>query len=460
MNRELLVIGGGSAGLSAARTAVAAGARPTLVTEGPPGGDCTFTGCVPSKALIEAAARGEDFTAALRRVRGAVDAVAATEDEATLATEGIDVLRGRAMFLSPYEVDVGTCVLATDRVVIATGSAPLLPPVPGLHELEPLTSDNVFTLRQQPRSLAVLGGGAVGCELAQAFTRLGTAVTVVEAAGRLLPNEDPEASDVLADRFAAEGIKVRTGAEVARASRVGGTALLELADGGRVETERILVAAGRRPNTAGLRLAAAHVDVDRRGAVVTTSCLATTSPARVYAAGDVTGRIALTHAAHLMGRVAARNALSRGLPARLDDSVVPRVAFTDPEVAHVGATEQEAARTHPGARVAYLPMAEVDRAVVAGRTDGFVKIISGPRRLLGNTGGGRVLGATVVSERAGELVHELALAMRTGMFTGRLAQTVHAYPTYAVAVQQAAAQFVGGHGGRVARPVRAEGHPC
>ncbi|WP_201294862.1 MULTISPECIES: NAD(P)/FAD-dependent oxidoreductase [unclassified Nocardiopsis] len=457
MSRELLVIGGGSAGLSAARTAVAAGARPTLVTEGPPGGDCTFTGCVPSKALIEAAARGEDFTAAMRRVRGAVDTVAATENEAALTGEGIEVVRGRAMFLSPYEVEVGTRVLTPDRVVIATGSAPLLPPVPGLRGLDPLTSDTVFSLRRRPRSLAVLGGGAIGCELAQAFARLGTAVTVVEAAGRLLPNEDPEASGVLAARFAAEGIGVRTGAEVSGASRTDGTAVLELADGGRVEAERVLVAVGRRPTTGSLRLAAAQVDLDRRGAVVTSACLATTSPSRVYAAGDVTGRVALTHAAHLMGRVAARNALRRGPPARLDDSVIPRVTFTDPEVAHVGVTEREAARTHPRARVAYLPLNEVDRAVVTGRTDGFVKIIAGPRRLLGDTGGGRVLGATIVSERAGEMVHELALAMRTGMFTGRLAQTVHAYPTYAVGVQQAAAQFVGGYGGRVARPVDQDG---
>ncbi|MFD0777050.1 hypothetical protein ACFQZ2_24205, partial [Streptomonospora algeriensis] len=172
---------------------------------------------------------------------------------------------------------------------------------------------------------------------------------------------------------------------------------------------------------------------------------------------DVTGRSALTHAADAMGRVAAGNALSRGRGRRrYDESLVPLAVFTSPEVASVGLTEQEAARRDPGARVAFLPMSEVDRAVAAGCTDGFVKVIAGGRRWLGGLGGGRILGATVVGERAGELVHEFALALRTGMFTGRLAQTMHAYPTHAIAVQQAVAQFFGGYGGRTARPVEAE----
>ncbi|MCY9785247.1 FAD-dependent oxidoreductase [Nocardiopsis sp. EMB25] len=451
--RELVVIGGGAAGLSAARTARALGAHPVLVTEGPPGGDCTFTGCVPSKTLLAAAAGGEDFATAMRRVRAAVGRVAATEDEAALRAEGIEVMRGRAMFLSPDEVEVHGRVLSADRVVVATGSAPLVPDIPGLPDVAPLTSDTVFALRERPRSLVVLGGGAIGCELAQAFARLGSAVTVVEAAGRLLPSEDPEASAVIAARFADEGVVVRTAVKAVRATSDAGGVRLELTDGEHVRAERVLVAVGRRPNTAWLRTGAAGIDLDHTGAVVTTDRLATTSPSRVYAAGDVTGRYALTHAAHLMGRVAARNALARWDRVRLDDAVVPRVVFTDPEVAQVGVTEREAARTHPDARVAYLPMAEVDRAITDGRGDGFVRIITRPRRLLGHTGGGRVIGATVVGARAGELVHELALAMRTGMFAGRLAQTVHAYPTHAVAVQQAAAQFVGGHGGRVARPV-------
>ena len=454
MSYGLVVIGGGAAGLSAARTAVARGARPLMITEGPPGGECTFTGCVPSKALIESAAHGAGFDEAMGRVRSAVARIAATEDESVLAGEGIEVLRGRASFLAPDRIEVGGRVLSAPRVVVATGGGPHVPEIPGLSETGPLTTDDVFTLTDPPESLAVLGAGPVGCELAQALARLGVRVTVVEGRDRLLPGEDAEASRVIAERFALEAITVRTGASVTHVSREAGRCRVEIDGGAPVVAERVLVTTGRTPGTHGMGLAEAGIETDDRGFVRTSDRLATTSPSAVYAAGDVTGRIALTHAAHLMGRVAATNALSRGRGVRFDDTVIPRVAFTDPEVAQVGLTEHEAALRHPGARVAYLPMSEVDRAVSAGRTDGFVRIVAGPRPILGHTGGGRVLGATIVGERAGELVHEIALAMRTGMFTGRLAQTVHAYPTHAIAVQQTAAQFVMEYAGRRARPAR------
>ncbi|WP_304453294.1 NAD(P)/FAD-dependent oxidoreductase [Nocardiopsis sp. YSL2] len=459
MSYGLVVIGGGAAGLSAARTATARGVRALMVSEGPPGGECTFTGCVPSKALIEAAAHGADFSAAMGRVRSAVSRIAATEDESVLAGEGIEVLRERASFLAPNRIEVGGRVLSAPRVVVATGGGPRLPDIPGLAEAGPLTTDDVFTLTEPPESLAVLGAGPVGCELAQALARLGVAVTVVERRDRLLPGEDAEASRVIAERFAREGVTVRTGVSATGVSREAGRWRVEVGDGAPVVAERILVAAGRTPGTQGMGLAEAGVELDERGCVRTSDRLATTSPSAVYAAGDVTGRIALTHAAHLMGRVAAANALRRGRGTRFDDAVIPRVAFTDPEVAQVGLTEHEAAQRHPGSRVAYLPMSEVDRAVAAGRTDGFVRIVAGPRPFLGHTGGGRVLGATIVGERAGELVHEIALAMRTGMFAGRLAQTVHAYPTHAIAVQQAAAQFVMEYAGRRARSARHGDHP-
>ncbi|GAA3724487.1 pyruvate/2-oxoglutarate dehydrogenase complex dihydrolipoamide dehydrogenase (E3) component [Spinactinospora alkalitolerans] len=460
MSHDLLVIGGGAAGLAAVRTAVARGARPLLVTDGPPGGDCTFTGCVPSKTLIEAAERGEGFDSAVRRMRDAVARIAAGEDEAALAAEGVDVLRGRAVFRSPGEVEVEGRVVSAERVVIATGSEPLIPPVPGLDGLDHLTNETVFDLAEPPRSLVVLGGGPIGCELAQAFARFGADVTVVEAGERLLSHEDPEASRVVADRFTAEGVAVRTGAAVARARPVPGGSRLEFDTGASVVADRVLVAVGRSPVTAGLGLDAAGVATDEHGAIRTDPRMATTSRRGSYAAGDVTGRPAFTHAADAMGRIAAANALRRGRGrARFDDAEVPRVTFTSPEVAQVGLTEAEAARTHSDARVAYLPMSEVDRAVTAGRTDGFVKIIAVRRTWTGNLGGGRVLGATIVGERAGELVHEIALALRIGMFTGRLAQTMHAYPTHAIAVQQAAAQFFGGYGGRRARTVRAPGDP-
>ena len=451
---DLVVIGGGAAGLGAARAAAATGARTLMVSAGEIGGECTFTGCVPSKTLIQAAARGAAFSAAMTAVRQAVAAIAATETAEALAAEGIEVVRGRAAFTSPRELSVAGRVIRARRFVIATGSQPAIPPVPGLAEARYLTNETVFDLTEQPARLAVLGGGAVGCELAQAFARLGSQVTVIEAAARLLPAADPAASQVIEEVFRAGGISLRTAVAAATVQQKDNGIALVLVSGERLGADRLLVATGRRPVTGQLGLEAAGVRLDDRGYIATDRHLATTARG-IYAAGDVTGRMPFTHAAFAMGRIAARNALRRRWSPRgaFDTSAIPWVVFTDPEVAQVGLIEAQAA-AHRGARVAYLPMREADRAVTAGRTDGFVKIIAGPRRALGNTGGGRVLGATAVAARAGEMIHEPALAMRTGMFTGRLAQTVHAYPTWSLAIQQAAAQFFGQFGGRTARNAR------
>ncbi|HUZ25510.1 MAG TPA: FAD-dependent oxidoreductase [Streptosporangiaceae bacterium] len=450
---DLIVIGGGAAGLGAARAGAAAGARTLLVSEGEIGGECTFTGCVPSKTLIEAAARGAAFPAAMAAVRDAVAAIAATETAEILSREGIEVLRGRAVFTAPRDISAGGRAVRGGRFVIATGSRPAVPPVPGLAETAYLTNETVFGLDQLPGRLAVLGGGAVGCELAQAFTRLGSEVTIIEAAPRLLDAADPAASAVIDRVFRAEGITVRTGDSAAGVKENGGGVSVRLASGEAMEADQLLVAAGRQPAAGHLGLEAAGVRLDERGYVVTDRHLATTARG-IFAAGDVTGRMPFTHAAHAMGRLAARNALRRrwSPPGVFATPAIPWVVFTDPEVAQVGLTEAPAAAAHADARVAYLPVSEADRAVTAGRTEGFVKIIAGRRRVLGNVGGGRVLGATIVAARAGEMIHEPALVMRAGMFTGRLAQTVHAYPTWSLAIQQAAAQFFGQFGGRTARP--------
>jgi pyruvate/2-oxoglutarate dehydrogenase complex dihydrolipoamide dehydrogenase (E3) component len=449
---DLVVIGGGAAGLGAARAAARAGARVLLVSDGPPGGDCTFTGCVPSKTLIEAAAAGLPYPVAAQRVRDAVAAIAATETPQTLRAEGIDVVLGRARFTAPGGLTVDGQPVTGRRFVVTTGAAPLIPAIAGLAEVAYLTNESVFDLPDLPDSLAVLGGGAIGCELAQAFARLGTRVTLVEAADRLLSNEEPEASDVIADVFGREGINVRVGAQVEKVGTdSGGHVRLWLAGGATVGAQRLLVAVGRTPVTEGLDLRTAGVSLDERGYVVTDDHLATTGRG-VYAAGDVTGRMPFTHAAFAMGRLAAGNALTRGRRRRYDPAATPRVTFTDPEVARVGLTEAQAAAI--GGRVAWLPMAEMDRAVAAGRTDGFVKLLAGPRPLLANLGGGRILGATIVAARAGEMIHEPALAMATGMFTGRLAAATHAYPTWSYGIQLAAAQFFLPVAGRHARPAR------
>lgn len=450
---DLVVLGGGAAGLAAARSAVVAGARTVMVTDGPPGGDCTFTGCVPSKTLIEAAADGLAFDKAMARVQATVATIAATETEDVLRAEGIEVLRGRAKFTAPGEIAVGEHILRAGKTVIATGAVPLVPDIAGLDEAPFLTTDTVFDLTEAPESLIVLGGGSVGCELAQAFSRLGVSVSVVEATDRLLPDNDPEVSTLLTEVLTTEGVTVHSGAKVESMSGDGRSVTLRSGSTS-ISGQQLLVAVGRTPSTDGLGLEAAGVDIDERGFVVVDKHLATTAPG-IYAAGDVTGLFGHTHAAYAMGRVAVGSALRRIRGPTFSPAAIPKVVFTDPEIATVGLLEHEV--TDARARVAYLPMSEVDRAITADATTGFIKLIAGPRRVLGDVGGGKLLGAIIVARRAGELISEATLAMSTGMFTGRLAQTVHAYPTWSIGMQQAAAQFFGTYGGRTARKVAADG---
>jgi pyruvate/2-oxoglutarate dehydrogenase complex dihydrolipoamide dehydrogenase (E3) component len=452
---DLIVIGGGAGGMSAARAAARRQVRPLLVQAGRIGGECTFTGCVPSKALIEAAAAAKSFEAAMAAVRQAIARIAATEDDEVFAREGVEVLHGWATFRTPDLLEVDGRRLRASRFVVATGTLPAVPLVDGLDGVDYLTNENVFDLDVRPESLVVLGGGAIGCELGQAFAQLGSKVTIVEAADRLLPREEPEASAAIGEAFADTGIDVRLGCKAVRAEALDarGAVRLHLERGSVVSAERLLVVVGRRAATDNLGLAAAGVATER-GFIVTDDYLAT-SAAGIWAAGDVTGRLQFTHVADEMGRLAVGNALSpRWRRRRFDPSAIPWVTYTTPEVAHVGMTEAEAAEH--GAQVAYLPMTEVDRAIVTGQDRGFVKLIAGPRPLLRGLGGGRILGATIVAARAGELIHEPVLAMRTNMFTGRLAQTVHAYPTWSLAVRQAAAQFFVETGGRRARAAAVE----
>lgn len=452
-NHELIVIGGGAAGMGAARAARRTGARTLLIQEGPIGGECTFSGCVPSKTLLAAAARGDSFRDAMRRVRAAIEQIAATENDDAFRREGIDVLHGRARFTAAQELEVGGQQLRSTRIILATGSKPAVPSIEGLPSVPYLTNENVFELTDQPETLAIFGGGSTGCELAQAFQRLGTRVTLIEEVDRLLPREDPETSAVIREALEAEGVDVRLAQRVVRVEPTQQTAgcRLHLAGGSHIAAHAMLIAVGRTAATDGLDLGAARVTTDDRGFVRTDGHLATTAKG-IWAAGDITGRRLFTHAADYMGRVAASNALSRFRRSRFDAAAIPWVTFTEPEVGSVGITEAQAA-AH-GARVAYLPMTEVDRAVTANATRGFVKLIAGPRPVLGNLAGGRILGATIVAERGGELADEVALAMRTRMFAGRLAQTVHAYPTWSWALQKAAAQFFFEFEGRAARPAQ------
>lgn len=453
---DVVVIGGGAGGLVAAKEARRRGAKVVIVQNGPIGGDCTFTGCVPSKTLLAAAGAGRDFDQAMRAVHKAVDEIAATEDAAALAAEGIDVIAGWARFLGPREVDVEGKRLKSQRFIVATGATPLMPPIPGLRESEPLTNETLFQLDRRPDSLAILGGGPIGCEMAQAFARLGSKVTLVEALDRLLPREDPEASAVISAALARDGVAVCTGVAVTSVERPDGDGyVLHTADGNRVKAAQLLVAIGRAPAGRGFGLEEIGVAIDRRGAITVADDMSTNVDG-IWAVGDVTGRLQFTHVAGRMGWIAASNALSklaRIRSLRLDTSATPWATFTSPEVAHVGLTTAEAAEQHPRARVAHLPLTHVDRAVAVGATEGFVRLIAAPKRGTRHLAGGRLVGATIVSPTAGEMIHEAALAMQTKMFVGRLAQTAHAYPTWSMAMQQAALQFFGTIAGMRAKPI-------
>ena len=450
MPHDLIIVGGGAGGLGAARAARWTGADVLMVTDGPPGGDCTFTGCVPSKTLLAAAAQGMPFTDAMTRVRDTVARIAATETADVLRAEGVGVVEGRGRLVAADTVVVGERRVSAPRIILATGGRAAVPAIPGLDQVEVLTNETVFSLNAAPASLGIIGGGAIGCELAQAFARLGVAVSIFEGLPRLLPREEPDASAVVTSALVAAGVTVETSATIERVdARPDGIAVVTA--GGETIVERLLVATGRVPNSAGMGLEALGVQLDERAHIVTNDRLET-DVRGVYAVGDVTGKLPFTHAADEMGRLAAGNALRKGVRGRFRTSWIPWATFTDPEVARIGMTEAEA--TAHGGRVAELPMTEMDRAVTDGRTEGFVKLIAGPKLLTRHAFGGQLLGATIVAPRAGEMIHEVALAMRTRMFTGRLAQTVHAYPTWSYAVQKTAGQFFGDVEGRTARAAR------
>ncbi len=455
---DLVAIGGGTAGLSAVQAAAALGKRALLVTDGQIGGECTWNGCVPSKALIAAArvrhtvthAQGfgisvdgasVDFAAVMRRVHTVIERIAGYEDEAHLRQAGIDVLMGRGRLGGDGTVTVEGEAIRARRIVVATGSVPSIPSIPGLASTPYLTNQTVFALTSQPGRLLVLGAGPVGVELAQAFARLGTTVDVVDTAGTYLPQEEPDIAEESRRLLERDGVRFTLGSTPAAVSYDGATFTLELTEDAATRTLRgdaLLVATGRTPEVAGLGLSAAGVRTTSAGIAVD-SHLRTSAPG-VYAAGDVTGVLPFTHVAAYQGRLAARNALGKRLVASY--RVIPWVIFTDPEIAHVGLTERQAREQHgDDVHVATLPFTAIDRAVITGETDGVIKVVTKGKPLLGHAGGGELLGAHIIGAGAGELIHEFVLAMQVRAFSGRLAQAIHAYPAMAVGVQQAAAQL-------------------
>ncbi|MCB9730264.1 MAG: FAD-dependent oxidoreductase [Deltaproteobacteria bacterium] len=437
---NLVVIGGGTAGLVAAMGAAGLGARVALVERHLLGGDCLNFGCVPSKALLASAhmahaasARAPelgvhasqlrvDARAVLDRLRRLRAEIAPHDGAERLRAAGVDVFLGEGRFLTPDSVGVGHATLRFARALIATGGRPVLPPVPGLRECEPRTSDTIWELTEAPARLVVMGGGPIGCELAQAFQRLGSQVVLVEREARILGKDHPDAGLLVRAQLEADGVRVLTGHLAIEASRSADGTCLRLRDGDGRELEvtgdELLVAAGRRVALESLDLAAAGIATGERGLEV--DARLRTSNRRVFVAGDAAGGFQFTHAADAHARLVLRNALFYGR-GKVEDLVVPWATYTEPEVAHVGCTHEEAERE--GLQRFRVDLEAVDRARLEGERGGFAEIYVDAR--------GRIRGATVVSARAGDLIGEAALAITAGLRAGQLSQTIHPYPTQA-----------------------------
>lgn len=445
---DLVVLGGGTAGLVSALIGARLGARVALVERDRTGGDCLWTGCVPSKTVLAAAQLAHrmrhadrvgltpitpdiDFARVMGHVHEAIAAIEPHDSPARLRAEGVDVIHGSGCFGSPTTIEVDGRVLAFASAIIATGSAPALPPLDQLDAGDVLTTESLWGLRELPRRLAILGGGPIGCELGQAFARLGSAVTIVEVADRLLLKEEPAAGALISERLTDEGVDVRCSTRAVAIRRDGGDPQLVLQAPDRTATvpfDRLLVAAGRAPRTAGIGLEAAGVAIDERGAVRVDRRLRTTAR-RIFAAGDVTARLPFTHVAAHHARVASVNALLG--TRRTVDETIPWVTFTDPEVARVGLSEADArARWGDKAMVARADYDMVDRAVTEGDVRGFALLVGDPH--------GRLVGATVAAHAAGEAIAELTARVQAGDKIDAVSTTVHAYPTLAEGPARAA----------------------
>ena len=446
---DLVVLGGGTGGLVSAQIAAATGARVALIERERTGGDCLWTGCVPSKALLATAELAHrmrhagavglapsepeiDFSAVMRHVHDSQRAIAPEDSPARLRSVGVDVIEANGRFLAQGVIAAGSRRLRCRAAIVATGSQPMVPPIDGLGAVEPLTNETIWGLEALPERLVILGGGPTGCELAQAFARLGSRVTLVEMADRLLLKEEPRSSELIAGVLAEEGVDVRLGSPARAVTKSGGeSGLVVGAD--RIPFDRLLVAAGRSPSTDGIGLEAIGARTDGRGAIVVDERLRTTAKG-VYAVGDVTGALPFTHVAAYHARVATPNALF-ALRRKVNYQAVPWATFTDPEVGRVGLTEQDAReRWGDRAVIAGFDYAGSDRAITAGHARGFAKLVGDQR--------GRLVGATVAAPAGGEAIAELAAYVAARARIDAVSRQVHAYPTFGEGPARAADQHV------------------
>ena len=464
-DRNLIVIGAGSAGLVSAYIGAAIKARVTLIEAGAMGGDCLNTGCVPSKALIKCARVAQqvrkagqfgvlaaepeiDFPRVIAHVRGSIEKIEPHDSVERYTGLGVEVLQGRARLLDPWTVrvalnDGGEQTLTARAIILATGAEPIVPPLPGLDRIDYVTSETLWDkfakLQQAPERFVVLGGGAIGCELAQAFARLGSKVTLVEKAPRLLPAEDTLVSETVSEALRADGIEVFTGHEATGFSvdPAGQRIVLKGPEGSHeVAFDQVLLALGRRPRVAGFGLEELGLLEDGR---LRTDSYLRSDIKHILAAGDLVGPYQFTHMASHQAWYAAVNGLFGDLKKfRVDYSIVPRAVFVDPEVASVGLTEQQAQEQKIPHTVTRYDLDDLDRAIVDGAARGFVKVLTVP-------GKDRILGATIVGENAGELIAEFVLAMKHKLGLNKLLGTIHIYPTMMEANRFAAGDWKRAH---------------
>ncbi len=429
---DLCVIGAGSAGLSLAAGAVQMGASVILIEQSRMGGECLNTGCVPSKALLAAAARGEGFAAAYAHMRGAIAAIEPHDSAERFRGLGAHVALGKARFVAPRFLEVGDTSVTARRFAICTGSTPVVPAIPGLDTVPYFTNESLFDSAPEPSHLLVLGGGPIGVEMSQAYRRLGAEVTLVEKS-RLLGRDDPELVEVVRRRLIEDGVTVHEDTPVSAVEAGAEGVVLTCGTGEagrRIAGSHLLVAAGRRPNVDGLGLEEAGVALDE-GVPLVDRRLRTTNR-RIFALGDVVGPYRFTHMASHQARTVIANVLFR-LPARVRYDAVPWVTYSDPELAHVGLSEEEARAAGHEPRVLRFPFAENDRAICEGATRGLVKVVATRR--------GRVLGASIVGRHAGELILPWTLAVKNRLGVGKLAQAIVPYPTLSEASARAAGSF-------------------
>ncbi|MCR4265570.1 NAD(P)/FAD-dependent oxidoreductase [Nitratireductor sp. ZSWI3] len=440
LTTDICVIGAGSGGLSVAAIAAAFGVPVVLIEKGKMGGDCLNYGCVPSKALIAAGkqahlmgtgaplgimpARAEvDFHRVMKHVEETIAAIAPNDSVERFTALGVRVIQAEACFTDARTVRAGDFQIRARRFVVATGSAPFVPPIPGLDGVPYLTNETIFEQQRQPAHLIVIGGGPIGMELAQAHRRLGSEVTVIEALAAL-GKDDPEMTALALKRIRAEGVAVLERTAVTRVEKHGHSGVRVHVEGGageaRIDGTHLLVAAGRTPNIAGLGLDAAGVAHDRKGIVVSAGLR--TSNKRIYAIGDVAGGLQFTHVANYHAGLVARALLFR-LPVRENRAIIPWATYTDPEIAHVGLSEEEARKRHRRISVLRWPYAENDRAQAERKTEGLIKLVTDRR--------GRVLGASIVGAGAGEMINFWALAVSRRLGVRDIAAYVAPYPTMA-----------------------------